>query len=623
MSAERVPLERRIGRRVPWVLAALLALAYGPDLLRSPLLQGDLPGHVETIRWSAVRLWPLPWGWDPRYLCGAPAGILYPPLLAWLGGGLAKLVGAEGALRMLLWVSIVVLPPALALAGRGLGLRPWIAGWASAAGLAVLWLPWRGLGGSLHQTLLAGNAANALALPLFLVFLYRLRPGLARSRGWSGAAALLALILLTHFIVGALAGLTLVAFTLWRAWRLRSMTALARGVRIAAAALLAAGPFLVPFLWHFREASPDAIGMSVFPSAIEWLALAAVTLLVLIHPRWTAHPMIPLLMLLMLLYLLRGVVFPVLGTPPFRMEYHRFRLFLYLATVPALFLLLQSRPVLRRTARALAIGLTALLLVLLGGFRYNARGPQPLPPPGAQPDLRGHRVLVLASPAAQNGAWHALQLQLPARLGATGLKGLFVEAAPLARSVFELERIAAGPGVRPRWWAIRVADSSALRALPAAEVARRFAELGVDTIVAREPVSSAVLNLLAAFPEDLGNGYVLYRLSPAPLARVWEPGGPGAFVPCRVAEGGSRLELTLPPDREVHLAGSAFSDWRVEEGQAVLETAPPGMLRVRGRGPVVLAVRPRAEEWLGLAAGAWGWLWILLLRGRRRRGAAA
>ena len=80
---------------------------------------------------------------------------------------------------------------------------------AGAAAIAVLCLPGRGLGGSLHQTLVAGNAANALAFPCLLLFLSRLRHGLGRPHLFTVPAAALALCLLGHFIVSAAGMLSL------------------------------------------------------------------------------------------------------------------------------------------------------------------------------------------------------------------------------------------------------------------------------------------------------------------------------------------------------------------------------------------------------------------------------
>lgn len=592
----------RIGRTVPWVLTSLLGFAYGPGLLRSPLLQGDLPGHLEAIRWSAEHLWPLPWGWDPRYLCGLPVGILYPPLLGWVGGGLARATGAENALRIVLLASILALPGALYRAGRGLGLRPRGAGWASALGLAVLWLPWRGLGGSLRQSLVAGNAANALALPLLLLLISRLRAGLSRRSHWAGPAVLLSLTLLCHFLIGAVAGLAVMATTFWRAWRLGSPRALRRGAWIVALGSLGASPFLLPFAVHFAEASPDSIGASPFPSALEWLALGGVALAVLLHPRWTAHPMIPFVGLLAVLYALRGAVFPLIGTPPVRMEYHRFRLFLYLAGVPALFLLLQARAGLRPLLRPVAAGVGILVTMLVAGLRYDAMGPRSLPLPARFPDLGGRRVLVLAGPGEQNGSWNGLQLLLPPRLGAAGIKGLFVEASPIARPMFELERLAAGPGSSPHWWAIRTLDPAQLAALSGAEIAARFAELGVEAIVARGPVSRPV-HRLARDVEDLGGGFALYRLPEAPLAVALEPRDGPRKIPATMSPDGGRIELALDRPGRVRLAVARFSDWRVVEGHATLDTMAPGVLAVEGAGRIVLSVGPRAEEWIGLALG--------------------
>jgi hypothetical protein len=610
---------------IPAALTGLLAVAFVPSILRSSLLQGDLPGHLETIRWSAAELWPLPWGWDPRYLGGAPAGILYPPLLAWVGGGLARWIGAEWAARTILGLAVLALPFCAYRGARGLGLRPRFAAWAAASTVLFLWLPgaeigglvlgWRGMGGSLRQTLLTGNLANALTLPLLFLLLGVLRPAIARPGRWRGAAALLGAILLGHFLVGAAALAAVSGYALWRGCRLRSASNVLRGALVGGAGALAAAPFLLPFVVHLGEASPDGIPFAPYPGAIEWLALAALALLILMHPRWTGHPMIPLLGVLAGFYLLRGGVIPLLDAPPVRMEYHRFRVFLYLATVPALLLLLQSRAGLRRLLLPWRLIVVAGLAWLALTARFDAGGPEPVPTPRLRHD--GHRVLVLASPRVQNGSSHGLQVALPAKLGFWVPKGTFVEASPLSRRMFELERLAAGSGTRPRWWAIRITPPDELALLEPEEVAARFREFAVDRVLAREPVSRAVRRL-AVGVEDLGNGFGLVYLPPTPWARRLD--GSEAAVPSALDADGRRIELTLDPPGAAAVSVAAFSDWRVSEGSATLSVEPPGLLRVEGSGRVVLRIGPRGEEWAGLGIGVLTWLLLgaASLVGRRK-----
>lgn len=601
------------GLAVPLVLAAALALAYGPALLRASLLQGDLPGHLEAARQYARSIWPLPWGWDPRYLGGAPLGVLYPPLLSWTVGGLGKWVGVENALRWVLLAAIVGLPPSMYAAARGLGLRRGPAGFAAALGLAVLWLPWRGLGGSLHQTLMAGNAANALALPLLGVFLWRLRRSVARSARWYGAALVLAGLLLCHFLVGAVAGLQLGAFAVWRALRVRSARPFGRGLLIAGFGLGLAAPFIVPFLFHLPDASPDAIAFSPFPHAIEWLALAGLACAILLHPRWTGHPMLPMLVLAVVLYACRGIVFPVLGTPPFRMEYHRFRLFVYLANVPAWWLLVQSRTALRGASRVLATATVVLLGALFLFVRYDARGPAPVPLPAWRND--GHRLLVLATPPTQHGSWHGLQTRSANVLDTPVVKGLFVESSPLARRVFELEWLASRPESSPMRWAIRTASDQALADLDDRALARRFADLAVDRVLAREPVSDRLASLATA-RVPLGPGYTLWMLPTASWAWRGDDRSPLAAT---LGNGGTRIVVGLEAPGAAVISVNGFPDWRVTEGSAESGRTADGLLTVHGVGVVTLEVAPRSEEWAGLAAGAVAAALLVGLAARRKR----
>lgn len=612
----------RFTRAAPWILSALLLASHAPGFLRSPLLQGDLPGHLEAVRWSAAHLWPLPWGWDPRFLLGLPSGITYPPLLAWIGGGIALATGAEAALRLVILLAVAALPPALLAAARGLGLRRETALAATAAALAVLWLPGPGLGGSLRQTFVAGNAANTLALPIFLLFVGALRRALGRpGRAWR-AAVPLGLLLLAHFVLAAAAAAILGAYTAAALLR-RRLRAVRRGTGIAVLALLLAAPFLVPFLVHLREASPDGIAFSPPPSPAEWIVLAASAACVVLAGRLGRRALLPGVALAALLLLLRGVVFPLVGDPPFRMEYHRFRLLLYLALVPSVAVLLHFRLSGRPVARALSA--VAVVAVAALGFvaPYDSRGPAPVPLPGPDPGFPSGRVLVLASPAAQHGSWHGLQLRLPPSMQVHGAKGLFVESSPFARAVFEAERAASGPGTSPRWWGIHTATAEEAGTSTPSGLARRLAGLGVGAVVAREPVSER-LAAVSAEGKNLGDGFRLYLLPPwpGPGPAGWErlPPIEGSPVPARgeavesieASDRGDRIRIRFGEGGgRVVLHLFAHSDWEIAEGSGSIGKAPldpqagieAPLLSVEGAGTVEIRHAPRFEEWAGLAIG--------------------
>jgi hypothetical protein len=531
-------------------------------------------------------------------------------------------MGAEAALRLLILLAVAALPPALLAAARGLGLRRETALAATAAAIAVLWLPGPGLGGSLRQTFVAGNAANTLALPIFLVFVGALRRALGRPGRASSAAVALGILLLSHFVLAAAAAAILAAYTSAALLR-RRPRALLRGAGIGVVALLLAAPFLFPFLAHLGETSPDGIAFSPPPSRAERIVLALSAVAVLLAGRLGRRALLPGITLAALLLLTRGVVFPIAGEPPFRMEYQRFRLLLYLALVPSLAAFLHRRLPRPHRPRALAPLGVAAVAVLAFAAPYDARGPDPVPLPQPIPRVPAGRVLVLASPAAQNGSWHGLQLRLPAAIGAHGAKGLFVESSPFARAVFEAERAASGPGTSPRWWGIRTATAEDAGISTSSGLARRLAGLGIGAVVAREPVSE-VLAALAAETEDLGDGFRLLVLPP------WRGAGPagwerlppieGSPVPAR-GEGVGSIETSERGDRirirfregggraVLHLF--AHSDWEIAEGSGSVGNvpldAPAGieapLLSVGGVGPVEIRHAPRFEEWAGLAVG--------------------
>jgi hypothetical protein len=321
------------------------------------------------------------------------------------------------------------------------------------------------------------------------------------------------------------------------------------------------------------------------------------------------------------------------------MEYHRFRLLVYLAAVPAGLALLQrgigGRTGMRAATAVATTGVAALALLA----PYDTRGPGPLPLPGPVPAPGTSRILVVASPGAQAGAWHALQLLVPPAMGVEGAKGLFVEATPFARPVFEAERAASGPGTSPRWWAIRTSPDALGE--PDA-LARRLAGLGVGAVVAREPVSPGIRALAEAGAIPLGNAYRLFRIPPYPARGdagwIALPPLADSPIPAR-GTGVSRIRRSPAGDSitvsfdagggHAVLLTFAHSDWRVESGDGEIGRVPLApesgidapLLEVRGRGPVTVHHGPRVEEWAGLAVGlaAAGGALLAGSVGRRKR----
>jgi hypothetical protein len=105
-------------------------------------------------------------------------------------------------------------------------------------------------------------------------------------------------------------------------------------------------------------------------------------------------------------------------------------------------------------------------------------------------------------------------------MNAQGAKGLFVEAAPYARAVFEVERACTVPAAKPRWWAIHLGDD----ARPAEE---RLRELGIAAIVAKDENACTF-----GVPRELGLGWRLWTVpgKPRRVAATPIPPGPAGWA---------------------------------------------------------------------------------------------
>jgi hypothetical protein len=212
-------------------------------------------------------------------------------------------------------------------------------------------------------------------------------------------------------------------------------------------------------------------------------------------------------------------------------------------------------------------------------------------------------------------------LEAPVALRVEGAKGLFVEASPFARAVFEAEQAAAGPGANPRWWGIRVSPTANWSEV---ELAARLAGLGVGAVLAREPVSERLL-ALASSREPIGAGYTWIRLRQGFVGGSGDwaalPPVPSAALPARgvgvtdVARNaaGDRVSVRFAAGTtgRAVLLTFAHSDWAIESGSGRLYRVPldpragimAPLLGLEGTGTIVLSHRPRSEEWAGLAIG--------------------
>jgi hypothetical protein len=250
------------------VLAAccvLVAVHLQPDLvLRNTTPNGgDLGAHVW---WPAyLRDHLLPWrlaGWSPDFYAGFPAGQFYFPIPALAIVGLDLVVPYNVAFKLVVVLGPVLVPAGAYVFAKGLRApNPTPAAFAVAmtsllfftgapgtvSAAETIAFNQRIMGGNLASTL-AGEFSFTLALALALFFLGTLAMAVRGGRRNWLPAVLLALCLMSHLMVGILAGVGAVAV-----WVFHSpVRNFRRAAAVGGVGALLAGVWLVPLLVTMR-----------------------------------------------------------------------------------------------------------------------------------------------------------------------------------------------------------------------------------------------------------------------------------------------------------------------------------------------------------------------------------
>jgi hypothetical protein len=263
--SSRAPLtSRRAAAVTGLVLGISVFLLIAPLILHGPLPAGSdvyaishyLQGFMKAF--GEGDLYPR-WTDRTNQSLGAPAFVLFPPLVFYGAGAASWLAGSIiGGFK--LWLIVVALLTALAFHALA---REWIApGLPAALGAGIyLLLPYHVL--DMYQRFAIPETTAFIFFPLILLFLRRVvRTG--RTRDMAALAACYAGLVYTHLVSAFLFSLLLGPWMVWEGrgrWRavLRPTAALGCGLLLAAPALLPAAleKSLVNIAWVKETANGD------------------------------------------------------------------------------------------------------------------------------------------------------------------------------------------------------------------------------------------------------------------------------------------------------------------------------------------------------------------------------
>jgi hypothetical protein len=297
--------------------AVATALAMGPFLGRTDWPRsGDLAGHLVTISWLrdlGLHSWAFGW------YGGFPLFYFYFPLPAAIGALLGGIVGPGTAMRILVLIGTVALPPSVVYLARGGGASRTDAFAAGAGAILFLHLHFLTVLGGTFEAAAIGEYSYSIALVLGLLYLGTLWPGRFSRRRLVACAVLLAAIALSHLIVLALvlaaSGAVLVRNRLTPARLVIGSWVV--GLLLSAfwsLPFLLRMPHMAEIWWHGQDSS------TLVPLVIQGAPLAVLALLGISMDRRPARSLAPLGILAaagLLPLVLPVPFFPYRGLPVF------------------------------------------------------------------------------------------------------------------------------------------------------------------------------------------------------------------------------------------------------------------------------------------------------------------
>jgi hypothetical protein len=425
-----LPSERRIFLSFYLLQAAALLAVLLPFLRFNNLLEWDFPGHFTAIWHLRQHLLPWPSGWNPYFYCGYPQGIFYPPLAHYLAAVLSFPFGITGAMKLLIAISVLLLPAVFYAFARGFGLD------ALGASVAAMWMTatlfisgemldtWS-LGSDLRSVLNVGLFANVLSLPLLFAFFSACSHGV-RNGKWKVAALLLGLLLLIHPLSSVVALVFFLSLVVTRLWEGSYRTGTLKYVGlVAVVAFLVGALWLRPFLCFREFMNPEPVGSQWSPLVQFIVFNGAVLSLASISNLRVRVLSITYLVLANLI---------LVGTL-WRLDLQFSRLTIYLLFFIPVFLLSWLR------SRTLTLVLGGLALVIgFCGFRFGGLHPRGVPDfPLADFGPVSGRVLSVTSPS-HLPSFHVNHDLIPPRTGNQAALGLFIESSLNGRFLGNLVR---------------------------------------------------------------------------------------------------------------------------------------------------------------------------------------
>lgn len=236
--------------------AALAVLFWQKDTLSIY----DASGHLAAVE-SMRDFWPLPFGWNSQELLGWPQGMFYPSLFHYLGATLSFVVGSSSAIRILISIALVSLPLTINEFSKSfIKDRNWSILTTVLLFSLLLFIP-DYLGVGVRGIFRVGLLSSFFVMPFVFLFFAQI-PKVITGK-FLTASLLLAVLLLTHFVAGLIAGFFLVTSILGN-YQLKKNLLLLPLLKIIVISTTLTSFFLLPFFFYRQYASITAPEISSY-----------------------------------------------------------------------------------------------------------------------------------------------------------------------------------------------------------------------------------------------------------------------------------------------------------------------------------------------------------------------
>ncbi len=189
-------------------LIAVLVIVFSISIIifgfwKSDLSSWDMPGHVFASYYYQKYLWPSYSGWNFLAFNGYPQGYLYPSFFHWLVGGLAKLIGLTLSFKIILTLSLLLLPLSIFL-----WLKSLLKNKKEEIFLALIWIfvffftVKYDIGGDFYSTFSIGLVTAQFTLPFVFLYLYFLKKSLEDKKNYIFSSIFLSIVILSHAFIG-------------------------------------------------------------------------------------------------------------------------------------------------------------------------------------------------------------------------------------------------------------------------------------------------------------------------------------------------------------------------------------------------------------------------------------